>query len=410
MTASPAAPPFLPYGRQWIDDDDVAAVAETLRGDWLTQGPAVAAFEQALAQRTGALEAVSCASGAAALHLAYLALDLRPGDAAVVPSLTFLATASMAAHAGGAVVFADVDPTNGLMTVETAREATARAQAAGLRVRALVPVHYAGQTCDLVGLAALAAELGAAVVEDACHALGGEDVRDGRAEPAGSCRHSLTTAFSFHPVKTVAAGEGGAVTLNDPALAARLRRLRNQGMLREPADFADRDGGFTDGAPNPWHYEMPEPGFNYRLSDLHAALGRSQLRKLDRFVDRRRRLAALYAERLAAYAPLIEPLATVPWCRSAWHLCAVRVDFAALGARRADVMAALRADGIGTQVHYIPVHRQPYWRARQPGLSLPGADAFFERALSLPLYPAMAEADVDRVVAALARALRSPAP
>jgi UDP-4-amino-4,6-dideoxy-N-acetyl-beta-L-altrosamine transaminase len=410
VTASSAPAPFLPYGRQLIDDDDIAAVTAVLRGDWLTQGPAVEAFERALAERTGAAEAVSCSSGAAALHLAYLALDLQPGDAVIVPSLTFLATASMAAHAGASVVFADVDPDAGLMTVVTAEEAAARARAAGLRVRALAPVHFAGQTADLPGLAESAARLGAALVEDACHALGSQDVRDGRIEPTGGCAHSAMAVFSFHPVKTVATAEGGAVAVNDPAQAARLRRLRNQGMTRNPAEFTDRQAGFADGAAAPWYYEMPELGFNYRLSDMQAALGISQLRKLDQFIDRRRRLIARYAERLAPYAPVVRPLATVPWCRPAWHLCALRIDFAALGRRRADVMAALRAAGIGSQVHYIPVHRQPYWRRRFPDLSLPGADLFYERALSAPLHPAMADDDVDRVAAALATALGLPAP
>lgn len=414
MTVSSPPPPFLPYGRQSIDDDDIAAVTAVLRGDRLTQGPAVEAFETALARWAGAAEAVSCSSGAAALHLACLALDLQPGDAVIVPSLTFLATASMAAHAGGSVIFADVDPDTGLMTEETARAAVARAQTAGLRVRALVPVHYAGQTADLPDLGSLAQNIGAVVVEDACHAIGSEDVRNrGRGrehEPVGACRRSLATVFSFHPVKTVAAGEGGAVFINNSAVAARIRRLRNQGITRDMDEFVEREAGFTDGAANPWHYEMPELGFNYRLSDIQAALGLSQLRKLKKFAERRRRLVALYAERLAPYAPLVRPLATVPWCRPAWHLCVLRIDFAALKRQRADVMTALQEAGIGSQVHYIPVHRQPYWRRRFPDLSLPGADLFYDRALSLPLYPAMTDADVDRVVAALAGALGLPAP
>lgn len=405
----PVPPPFLPYGRQSIDEDDIAAVAAVLRGDWLTQGPAVEAFERALAERTGAVHAVACANGTAALHLAFLALDLAPGDAVVVPSVTFLATASTVRHAGGEVAFADVDPDTGLMTADGAAAALARAMAAGWRVRALAPVHYAGQTVDLAAIGRLAAERKLTIVEDACHAIGSVDERGGGVLPVGGSAAGAMAAFSFHPVKTIAAGEGGAVTTGDGGLARRLRALRNHGMTREPEGFADRGAAFAaDGAPNPWYYEMPEPGFNYRLTDVQAALALSQLGKLDRFAERRRHLVGLYARALAPLAPLVRPLAQVPWCRPAWHLMVALIDFAAAGRERAAVMADLRARGIGTQVHYIPVHRQPYWVHRYGALSLPGADAFYGRALSLPLFPAMADGDVDRVAAALAEVLGMP--
>lgn len=399
--------PFLPYGRQDIDRDDVEAVTAVLRGDWLTQGPAVEAFEAALAARTGAAHAVACANGTAALHLACLALGLGAGDAVVVPSVTFLATASAPRLAGAEVAFADVDPATGLMGPEQAEAAIARAEAAGWRVRALMPVHYAGQTADMAGLGALAAARGLAVIEDACHAVGSADLRpDGTEIPVGSCAAGGMTAFSFHPVKTIAAGEGGAVTTNDPELAARLRRLRNHGMVRDPAGFEDAAAAFdAGGGANPWYYEMPEPGFNYRLTDIQSALALSQLRRLDAFAARRRHLMALYAQRLAPLAPLVEMPGRVPWCRPAWHLCAARIDFAAAGQSRARVMAELRARGIGTQVHYIPVHRQPYWRRRYGELSLPGAGLHYERSLSLPLFPAMADADVDRVAESLGAVL-----
>ncbi|CAO3439776.1 UDP-4-amino-4,6-dideoxy-N-acetyl-beta-L-altrosamine transaminase [Azospirillum doebereinerae] len=417
MNGETGALPFLPYGRQAIDEADIAAVAAVLRGDWLTQGPAVAAFERALAGRVGAGAAVACANGTAALRLAYAALGIGPGDAVVVPSNTFLATASAARHAGAEVAFADVDPATGLMGAEHAEAAVARARACGWRVRAMAPVHYAGQTAPMAELGALARAQGLAVVEDACHAVGSVDCDPSGGMdvpvvevPVGACRDSALTVFSFHPVKTIAAGEGGAVTGNDPALMARVRRLCNHGMLRAGpdglADFADpaaaRDG---DGAANPWYYEMHEPGFNHRLSDIHAALALSQLGRLDAFVARRRRLMELYADRLARLAPLVEPALAVPWCRPAWHLCAVAIDFAAAGRSRARVMAALRARGVGSQVHYIPVHRQPYWQSRYGALPLPGADRHYARALSLPLYPSMLDEDVDRVVSALETAL-----
>lgn len=416
----PADLPFLPYGRQTVEQEDIAAVTAVLRGDWLTQGPAVAAFERALAARVGAADAVACANGTAALRLAYAALGIGPGDAVVVPSNTFLATASAARHAGAEVAFADVDPDSGLMGVAEAEAAIARARKAGWRVRALAPVHYAGQTARMTGaagLAALAQAEGLALVEDACHAIGTVDLSPDGETAVGAGRAEVEagslTVFSFHPVKTIAAGEGGAVTGNDPALMARVRRLCNHGMMRvpEPGEgFADPDAALdAEGKPNPWYYELGEPGFNHRLSDIHAALVLSQLGRLDRFVGRRARLMALYAERLAPLAPLVRPPALVPWCRPAWHLCAARIDFDAAfdagGRTRSSVMTALRGLGIGTQVHYIPVHRQPYWRRRYGDLALPGAMTHYTHTLSLPLFPAMADGDVDRVAAALERVL-----
>ncbi|PWC85444.1 flagellin modification protein FlmB [Azospirillum sp. TSH100] len=408
-----ASLPFLPYGRQSVEEDDIAAVAAVLRGDWLTQGPAVAGFERALAARVGAAEAVACANGTAALRLAYAALCIGPGDAVVVPSNTFLATASAARHAGAEVAFADVDPDSGLMGVAEAEAAIARARKAGWRVRALAPVHYAGQTAPTAALAALAQAEGLALVEDACHAIGTVDLSGGHERPVGAgwpeVEAGSLTVFSFHPVKTIAAGEGGAVTGNDPALMARVRRLCNHGMMREPQageGFTDPDAALdAEGNPNPWYYEMAEPGFNHRLSDIHAALVLSQLGRLDRFVERRSRLMALYAGRLAPLAPLVRPPALVPGCRPAWHLCAARIDFPAAGRTRSAVMAGLRALGVGTQVHYIPVHRQPYWRRRYGDLALPGAMSHYAHTLSLPLFPAMADDDVDRVAAALERVL-----
>jgi UDP-4-amino-4,6-dideoxy-N-acetyl-beta-L-altrosamine transaminase len=396
---------FLPYGRQSLDADDEAAVLAVLRGEWLTQGPAVERFEGALTAETGAAHAVACANGTAALHLCWSALDLAPEDAVIVPAITFLATATTVHHAGGRVTFADVDPDTGLMTPQTAAEASARARAAGLRPRALAPVHFAGQTVDMPAIAAFAAETGAAVVEDACHALGGRRLEDGERRPVGDCRHADMTVFSFHPVKTVAAGEGGAVTTNDDRLMRRLRLLRNHGMERAPDRFLDRSAAFEDGTVNPWHYELHEAGHNYRLSDLHAALADSQMRKLAVFAERRRRLRGLYAEALRPLAPVVRLQPAVDRCEPAWHLAVALIDFAAAGRSRRAVMEELRRRGIGSQVHYVPVHRQPFWRTRADTPNLPGAEAFFRRALSLPLFPAMDDADPDRVAQALAAAL-----
>ncbi len=381
---------LLPYGRQTIEDDDIAAVAEALRADFLTTGPRVEAFEQAFAETVGARHAVACSNGTAALHLAMLALDVQPGESVIAPSITFLATANCARFVGAEVVFADVDPLTGLMTPDTLAEALARVGNSGLR--AVLPVHLRGDVADLNGLESLAKSAGAVLVEDAPHALGSSLKSGNVTERVGDCAHSAMATFSFHPVKTIATGEGGMVTTNDDRLAERLRRLRTHGMVR------------PEGA-DPWWYEMPEVGFNYRLPDILCALGLSQLAKLDRFAARRRSLAARYLEALAPLAPLVTPAARPAWSDPVLHLMVALIDFEAAGKSRRQVVDELRARGVGTQVHYIPVHTQPYYRARYPGLALPGAEAWYARCLSLPLYPGMADEDVDRVVAALAEVL-----
>lgn len=394
----------LPYGRQAIDEDDIEAVVRVLRSDWLTGGPAVTAFEDALCAATGAPHAVACANGTAALHMAAMALGLGPGDTVIVPAVTFLATANAARYVGAEVRFADVDPETGLMTVDTLAEALKAADAAGQRVRAVFPVHLAGQVADPQGIWKLASEAGLEIVEDSCHAIGTAfDTAQGPAL-VGEGRYARMAAFSFHPVKTVAMGEGGAVTTADEALAARLRLIRNHGMTRVADAFAQPDEAFdAEGRANPWYYEMAEPGYNFRASDLQCALGASQLSKLDRFVAARRALAARYDARLAPLAPHIRPIGHVPGCRPAWHLYVVLVDFDAIGISRGEVMRALADEGIGTQVHYLPVNRQPYYRGRYGETVLAGADAYYARCLSLPLFASMREEDVDRVGAALSR-------
>jgi UDP-4-amino-4,6-dideoxy-N-acetyl-beta-L-altrosamine transaminase len=392
--------PFLPYGRQVIEDDDIAAVTEALRADLLTTGPRVEAFEQAFAEQVGARHAVACANGTAALHLAMLALDLQPGEAVIVPAITFAATANAARFQGGEAVFADVDPDSGLMTPATLEEALSRL--GGRRLAAVAPVHLAGNTVDLPGVRRLAMEAGAEVVEDACHALGTTMAFDNRPERAGDCRHSAMACFSFHPVKTIATGEGGMVTTNNPALAARLRLLRTHGITRDPADFQHHALAFdADGSVNPWVYEMQDLGYNYRLPDVLCALGLSQLAKLDRFIARRRALATRYRALLSPLAPLVRAVESPAACDAALHLFVVLIDFAQAGLSRRQVMEGLRARGIGSQVHYIPVHRQPYYRARYGEIDLPGADAYYDRCLSLPLFAGMEASDPERVVAAL---------
>jgi UDP-4-amino-4,6-dideoxy-N-acetyl-beta-L-altrosamine transaminase len=389
-------PALLPYGRQTIDDDDVTAVAQALRSDWLTTGPRVEEFEMAFATATGAIHAVACNSGTAALHLAALALGLGPGDLAIVPTMTFLATANVVRMTGAEVVFADVDSETGLLTSETFEEAIARAKGVAGKLRAGFPVHLNGQLCDMKALADISARREIVLIEDACHSLGVTDI--------GACQHSAVACFSTHAVKAIATGEGGVTTTRAPPLAETMRVLRNHGMVRDPAQFTDVTHGTQHGAANPWYYEMATFGWNYRMPDVLCALGISQLRKLLRFQARRREIAALYNKLLSPLAPTIRP---VPHGQAphGWHLYTVLIDFASLGASRRQVMQALRTKGIGSQVHYIPVHSQPYYRNRYGHIDLTGAEAYYARCLSLPFYPSLSDSDVERVAGALASLL-----
>lgn len=393
----------LPYSRHAIDEDDIAAVAEVLRGDWLTTGPVVREFETALTRQCGADHAVSCANGTAALHLASLALGLGPDHIVIVPSLTFAATANAPRLAGAEICFADCDPDSGLMGLAQFEEALSRLKRDGHRAAAVFPVDLAGQCTDLEAIAARAREEGVAIVEDSCHALGTFYQRhDGSWHAVGSCADSDITVFSFHPVKTIAAGEGGAALTRQPELARRMAMFRNHGVVREPTQLTDKAAGFDSAQVNPWYYEMVALGLNYRLSDINCALAASQLRKLGQFVVTRQRLAARYDALLGDLAPLVRPITRQPHCRPAWHLYSVLIDFAASPLSRAQLVRALEERGIRTQVHYIPVHRHPYYRERYGALALPGAEAYYGRTLSLPLFVGMDARDVDYVVESLA--------
>ncbi|MEE9316944.1 MAG: UDP-4-amino-4,6-dideoxy-N-acetyl-beta-L-altrosamine transaminase [Rhodospirillales bacterium] len=391
---------FLPYGRQFIDDDDVAAVTDALKGDYLTTGPLVDEFERRFADAVAAPHAVACSSGTAALHLSVLSIGLGPGDLALVPAVTFSATANVALYAGADVEFIDVEPDTGLMDLDKLAERLEK----GPGAKAVLPVHLAGQCVDMIRLREIADAHGLRVVEDACHALGGTYGPDDT--PVGAAIHSDAAMFSTHPVKIITTGEGGVITTRDEGLAERMRLLRNHGLVREAGDFTAKDLAFdNNGAANPWYYELQELGLNYRLSDINCALGISQLKKLPRFADARRKLVDRYDGLLADLAPSVMPLGRKAGCNPVWHLYVVLIDFEGLGLERAEVMTRLRGDGIGTQVHYIPVPWLPFYRERAPGRDFPGAQAYYARALSLPLFPAMSDDDPDRVVEALGRAI-----
>jgi UDP-4-amino-4,6-dideoxy-N-acetyl-beta-L-altrosamine transaminase len=398
--------PFLPYARQNITDQDVEAVVEALRSDWLTQGPAITRFEAALAEATGAREVVACASGTAALHLAMLALGLGPGDTVVTSANTFVADANCARYVGADVIFADVDPDTGNMTPDTlAPILTADVHK---RIKAVIPVHFAGQPVDLPRIHQMASQHGATVVDDACHALGASYESEHAHHRVGSGAHSKMTVLSFHPVKHVATGEGGAVATNDNRLAERLRLFRTHGISRTA--FISKELAFApDGQVNPWYYEMQELGYNYRLTDIQAALGVSQLSRLSRSVSRRNELALHYHRLIEKVFSSggVSPLQIRNDVVHAYHLFVVQIDFARFGINRAAVMNNLRSAGIGTQVHYIPVPLQPYYRELLGAASgaFPGAERYYVRALSLPMYPDLVEKDVERIVDQLQRVL-----
>ena len=380
----PVRAQMLPYGRQALDEADVAAVVESLRSDWLTTGPRVAEFERRVAERVGVRHAVAVSSGTAALHAAAFAAGLGPGDEAIVPPLTFAATANAVLYQGATPVFADVLPDT--LTLDPAR---VREQLTA-RTRAIVAVDFAGHPADLDELRALARTQGLALLDDAAHALGAEY----RGRPVGG-RADLTT-FSFHPVKHVTTGEGGMVVTDDAALAERVARFRNHGIT---TGHAER---FQSGE---WFYEMVDLGFNYRLTDVQCALGLSQLGKLDRFLARRAAIAARYREALGRL-PGVALQTVAPDVRHAWHIFPLLLDLDRLADDRRAIFAALRAEGIGVNVHYIPVYWHPYYqRLGYPKGLCPVAERAYERLLTLPLFPAMEDRDVEDVVTAVRRVI-----
>ena len=383
---------MLPYGRQTIADDDVAAVVEVLRSPLLTCGPLVARFEQAIARHVGAEFASVCSSGTAALHLAYAALGIGPGDEIITTPITFSATAAAAYYVGATVRIADVDPRTGNLAPASVEALLTP------RTRAIVAVHLAGMPADNAELEAIARRHGAFFIEDACHALGAAY----RGTPIGGGT-SDAVVFSFHPVKHITTGEGGAVITRSREMQRRIEKLRQHGVERDHARLQTPAEGS-------WSYEIQELGWNYRLPDIACALGLAQLAKLDQFIAARRELAALYRTELARAFPDggVLPPVELADRESAYHLFAVAIDFPAFHTTRADVVRALAADGVGTQVHYIPLLHHPLHAARcaaELGRARPGTDHYYARTLSLPLFPSMTADDVADVVGALRRAL-----
>lgn len=389
---------FLPYSRQQIDNSDISAVVEVLESDFLTTGPKVDEFETAFASKVNATHAIACSSGTAGLHLAASALNIGIDDTAILPAITFLSTANAIRFTGAEVIFADVDPKTGLITQETLEEAFSTSE----KPRTILPVHLNGQCCDMQSIGSWADSNGIAIIEDACHILGGF-YQNG--DKIGSGKNRFTV-FSSHPVKAIAMGEGGIITTEDAASAQKIKLLRNHGMVRDSKNFTYPNQGLDpNGEPNPWYYEMQTLGFNYRISDIHCALGLSQLSKLDHFIGKQNRLVDLYADRLAPLAPIVTPVGRANYGLPAWHVAVVLIDFATAGLSRAAVMNGLRERGIGSQVLYMPLYRQPYYKLRYGKKHLPGAEKYYEQALCLPLFSGMTDEDVERVIDALTSVL-----
>ena len=383
---------MIPYARQSINDDDIRAVIEVLQSDWLTQGPTSVRFEEIVAQYCGAAHAVSTNSGTSALHVAYLALGLGPGDILWTSPITFVATANAALYCGANVDFVDIDPRTYNLSVDALKTKLEIAERTGKLPKIVAPVHFTGQPCAMADIRELGDRYGFKIVEDASHALGAS-YRD---STIGDCRYCDIAILSFHPVKIITTAEGGMATTQDQAIADKMRRLRSHGITSDRNLFVKPDEG-------PWYYEQHELGFNYRLTDLQAALGLSQIARASAFVKRRRAVAARYNETLADL-PVIRPW-QAPHAQSAWHLYMVGLDQGHTGQRRR-VVEGMRAAGIFAHVHYIPVHLQPYYaRLGFRYGDFPQAERYYQSAITLPMHADLRPDEQDQVVKTLADCL-----
>lgn len=377
---------MIPYGRQDINQADIEAVVAVLRSDFLTQGPVIPAFEKAIAGYCGVRHAVAVNSATSALHLACLALGVGKGDVVWTTPITFVASANCALYCGAQVDFVDIDSRTYNMCVERLAEKLVRAEKTGNLPKVVIPVHLCGQPCDMAGIHALSQKYGFKIIEDASHAIGGRY----KGEPIGNCHYSDITVFSFHPVKIITTGEGGMAVTNDLQLASFMARLRSHGITRDAAEMTHAPDG-------PWYYQQIDLGFNYRMTDMQAALGLSQMQRLDSFVAKRHELASRYDEMLINF-----PL-TTPWehadSYSGLHLYVVRLHTDGAQLNRREVFERLRVNGIGVNLHYIPVYRQPYYMSFGFSPSdFPEAERYYAEALSLPLYPGLTEEQQSEVV------------
>ena len=384
---------MIPYGQQDISQADIDSVVAVLRSDFLTQGPVVPTFEDSVANYCSAQHALAVNSATSALHIACLALGVGKGDVVWTTPITFVASANCALYCGASIDFVDIDPRTYNLSVERLAAKLARAELTGKLPKVVIPVHLSGQPCDMAGIHALSQQYGFQLIEDASHAIGGKY----KNEPIGNCRYSDITVFSFHPVKIITTAEGGMALTNSAALAERMAILRSHGITRDPAQM-------THLADGPWYYQQIDLGFNYRMTELQAALGVSQMERLDSYVTRRHKLARRYDDLLSTFP------VTLPWQHpdgySGMHLYVIRLKLDKLGQSHRVIFDSLRAQGIGVNLHYIPVHTQPYYqRMGFKAGDLPEAERYYAESISLPMYQTLSDEQQDKVVSALRTAL-----
>lgn len=377
---------MIPYGRQDISEADIQAVVDVLRSDFLTQGPVIPAFEQAVTAYCGVKYAVAVSNGTCALHIACLALGVGPGDIVWTSPITFVASANCALYCGATVDFVDIDPRTYNLSLECLTTKLEKAEREGNLPKVVIPVHLAGQSCDMAGIHALSQRYGFKIIEDACHAIGGKY----RGEPIGNCQYSDITVFSFHPVKIITTGEGGMALTNDAKVANQLARLRSHGITRVQEEM-------THAADGPWYYQQLDLGFNYRMTDIQAALGLSQMQRMDEFVAKRHSIAQRYDAMLSGL------WVTTPWqhpdSSSALHLYIVRLKRHEIKLSQKDLFERLRSYGILVNLHYIPVYRQPFFAVMGfDRKEFPEAEAYYAEAVSLPIYPTLSEEQQTEVV------------
>lgn len=377
---------MIPYGRQNISEEDINAVIEVLRSDFITQGPVVPEFEKSVADYCGAKHAVAVNSATSALHIACLALGVGPGDLVWTSPITFVASANCARYCGADVDFVDIDPRTYNLSVASLAEKLEQAKRDGRLPKVLIPVHFSGQSCEMEAIHALSTQYGFRIIEDASHAIGGS-YKGGK---VGNCNYSDITVFSFHPVKIITTGEGGMAVTNDLQLVKHMARLRSHGITRYPSEMTCP----PDGA---WYYQQIELGFNYRMTEIQAALGVSQMRRLDEFVTQRQLIAQRYDD-LLKDSPL-----TLPWqltdTDSSLHLYVVRIPSGSLNVGRREVFDRMRSDGIGVNLHYIPVYRQPYYeRMGLKADDFPNAEQYYAEAITLPIFPGLTPLQQDEIV------------
>jgi len=377
-----------PYGKQSITSADIREVVKTLRSDWLTQGPKIGEFEDVLCEYTGAKYAVAVSSGTAALHIAALTLGLKPDDEVITSPITFLASANCIIYSGASPRFADIDEATACIDPVEIRKIITK------RTKAIIPVHFAGQSCDMIEIYKIAKEHGLYVIEDAAHAIGSEY----KSNKVGSCKYSDMTIFSFHPVKTITTGEGGAITTNSKKLRDMLLQLRSHGITRDRKLLTQYDG--------PWYYEMQMLGFNYRLTDIQAALGISQMKRLNEFASKRRELVCDYKNEFSGNQRF-NFLEEKPYSKAAFHLCPLLIDFSKTETDKKEVFERLKKRGLDLQVHYIPVHLQPFYKRLgfRKG-DFPKAEDYYSKAISLPLYYGLKKSDVKRIAGIIKEEVR----